>query len=83
LQATDLVGDSTLVAQDRQQIDYIGWSPHGESFACDELDFLPAALGRVVRNPAFARYPRFAGFRHGYETRLKNVRQSYLALHAH
>jgi len=76
LQAIDLVGDSTLVAQDRQQIDYIGWSPHGEIFTFDELDFDPAALRRVVRRPTFARHPRFAGFRQGYEARLKNVDQS-------
>ena len=76
LQAADLVGDSTLVAQDRQQIDYIGWSPHGEIFTFDELDFDSAALRRVVRRPAFARHPRFAGFRHSYEAQLINVDQS-------
>ena len=76
LQAADLVGDSTLVAQDWQQIDYNGWSPHGEIFTFDEIDFDPAALRQVVRRPAFARYPRFAGFRHGYEARLTDVDQS-------
>ena len=76
LQAADLFGDSTLVTQDRQQIDYIGWSPHGEIFTFDELDFDPAALRRVVHCPTFARHPNFAGFRHGYEARLKNVDQS-------
>jgi hypothetical protein len=76
LQAADLFGDSTLVVQDRQQIDYIGWSPHGEIFTFDELDFDPAALRQVVRRAAFACSPRFAGFRHGYEARLKNVDQS-------
>ena len=76
LQAADLVGDSTLVIQDRQQIDYIGWSPHGEIFTFDELDFDPAALRQVVRRPSFTRHPSFTGFRHGYEARLKNVDQS-------
>ena len=76
LQAADLVGDSTLVIQDRQQIDYIGWSPHGEIFTFDELDFDPVALRQVVHRPTFARYPSFTGFRHGYEVRLKNVDQS-------
>jgi hypothetical protein len=76
LQAADLVGDSTLVIQDRQQIDYIGWSPHGEIFTFDELDFDPTALRQVVRRSTFARHPSFTGFRHGYEARLKNVDQS-------
>jgi hypothetical protein len=76
LQAADLVGDSSLVVQDRQQFDYIGWSPHGEIFTFDELDFDPAVLRGVVRRPAFALHPRFAGFRHGYESRLTQVNQS-------
>jgi hypothetical protein len=76
LQAADLLGDSTLVAQDRQQIDYIGWSPHGEIFTFDELAFDPAALRRAVRRSDFARSPHFAGFRQGYEARLKEVDQS-------
>ena len=76
LHTADLFGDSTLVAQDRQQIDYIGWSPHGEIFTFDEFDFDAAALQRVVRRPTFVHYPHFAGFRQGYEARLKNVNQS-------
>jgi hypothetical protein len=76
LQAADLLGDSTLVVQDRQQIDYIGWSPHGEIFTFNELAFDPAALRRTVRRANFACYPHFAGFRQGYEARLKEVDQS-------